>query len=284
MDYEPQEQQEYIYILQLKKHNSIRQPVYKIGRTCNLSTRFIKKDYRQGVVILYVRKVNDCAKVEKHLLLMLGKNSEFSRIKGRVEYFVCSLAHLINCTNNLIKKMNQECEYDIQHISNELTNCYGKYDVSIKITEDVKYHDFFTESVHNENTVFDFGNGKECKLITNKTNNSSKKKQKNDDEENKHKHPSGCDISDITCIYETIFKIESKIEEREKHFTENNIQNKKTCSQCQKEFNSENMCEHVFIFNAKKKHIDDIILSNTEHKKMLRKLKQKIIEFHNSKQ
>jgi hypothetical protein len=111
----------YIYIIQLAEYYKQKIPIYKIGRTHSILTRF--SSYPKKSRLIYLCKVNDCHHVEDESIDLFKKNFDNKKDIGR-EYFAgsISITKMIEYTELLINTMNQRVNDDFKYIKDRYSN------------------------------------------------------------------------------------------------------------------------------------------------------------------
>ena len=110
---------EYLYFIHPRTYEKDNTPVYKIGRTNDLSNRL--KAYPKNSIIYKVIRVANCYYSESRLINTFHMNFKHRSDIGR-EYFEGDRADMMECMQALIDALNQEIKDD--GIRDRLEKCY----------------------------------------------------------------------------------------------------------------------------------------------------------------
>lgn len=110
---------EYVYLIHPAEYVTKNEPVYKFGKTENISKRFL--GYTANCVIYYVCRVKNCHSVEKAIDKDFNKHFTLAE---RKEYFKGRKSEMIKCIESIINKMDQRVIEDC--LVDKITKYYGK--------------------------------------------------------------------------------------------------------------------------------------------------------------
>lgn len=122
----------YLYIIQIREFVKTNEPIYKVGRTCDIIRRY--SQYPKSSRLLYLIPCNNLVKQERKLLESL-RNQFKNRIDIGLEYFEGSLCDIISTMfsiaiekNKVHEKINvKEKEKSTRSTQTELLNPFDLY-------------------------------------------------------------------------------------------------------------------------------------------------------------